>query len=186
MAPQEGYEVSESSFQDTVDMAKTAAEVALPSWTMTETSSTDDLFQIVSSSASSLASFARIRNERDPRSAERGQQQQQRQRPPWFQHGLPQPSSSSRQPSSCRKAQPGRSLADLFSIVARDFFQNYSCTHPSPFVVVPPGSSSSSNTRTRSAPAQHQQQRDDAPSEAEEIEFDEDEILRRDYELSRV
>jgi hypothetical protein len=78
----------------------------------------------------------------------------------------------------------------LLSVVAGGFLQNYSCTHPSPFVVVPTagGSASSPARTTRPAPTRQErrQQRDDVPSEGEEIEFDEDEILRRDYELSRV
>jgi hypothetical protein len=158
-------------------MGMAMAEVAVvPTLTMTESSSTENL-QMVSSSASSYASLARIRNNEH--------QSAPGHRLPWSEHGLPKPSSSEMpfRSSSSSTTTAGRSIVDLFSVVTRDFFQHYSCTRPSGFVVVPRVSASQS---TRSAKTEPTQQRDDAPSESEEIEFDEDEILRRDYELSRV
>lgn len=220
----EGYEVTESSFhQQQADplvlppnsaidsrekmTAEVGASADVPSLAMTATSSTDNL-QMVASSASSLVSLSRIRNDFDlpdvTGADERG-------RVPWFLNALPRPSTSQQSSRksdgecSSKSAAGVRSLVDVFSVVTNNFFQDIACTHPASFGrggVPPSANAGSSEMSSKSNDKQddhshqrptiwpHQQarqQRDDLPSDdAEEIEFDETEILRRDYELSRV
>lgn len=161
MLPQEGYEVSESSFQffnDPVPTASLHQEIArslrtggdvgmIPTLASSSTSCND--LPLISSSASSSSSELR-----------------------GVQHDV-----SHRQEQSQARKSHLPSLIDVVQVVTRDFFRQYSCTHPPGFVAAPIHKE-----------RQGQQRIDDSRDAEGEggVEVNEEEILKRDYELSRV
>jgi hypothetical protein len=149
MENQIGYEVSVSSFHDLSDPvpASSSQDCSLPSLAMSSALSSNDLRMVTSSSSSTKPMLRTVSSDNQSRRA------------------------------SKRKVSPQPSFVDVFQVVTRDFFRQYSCTHSPVYVVVPPNNQSKS---------QQKHVTDSRDTEVEGIEFDEDEILRRDYELSRV